>query len=291
MLPMKNVAIIGRDANKTNVALVRRWRAHGLDARLLSPSEARRVLRPGDVGVARLDVLPTLDGIEEGLFELLELAANGVRIVNNARSLVNAHDKLRTGRCLAAAGVPHVPTLHVRARDEVTLPPPLVVKPRFGSWGIDVMRCDDVESIDAVFATIARRRWFGRHGAIVQPLMPPMGRDLRILVANGEMVGAEGRVAARGEWRTNISVGGGHLALVPGSDAIKLAVAAAAATGGEFVGVDLMPTFGGHVVLEVNAAVEFDVNYATDGDVFAYAAAALGLVAPPVDVPLAVGLR
>jgi glutathione synthase/RimK-type ligase-like ATP-grasp enzyme len=289
---MKNIAIIGRDANKTNVDLVRRWRALGLDARLLAPSEARRVLRPGDIGVARLDVLPTLDGIEEGLLELLELAADGVRIVNNARSLVNAHDKLRTGRCLAAAGVPHVPTLHVRAREEVTLPPPIVFKPRFGSWGIDVMRCDDVGSIDAVFATIERRRWFGRHGAIVQPLMPPMGRDLRILVANGEMVGAEGgRVAARGEWRTNISVGGGHLAIVPGSDAIELAVAAAAATGGEFVGVDLTPTFGGHVVLEVNAAVEFDVNYASDGDVFAYAAAALGFVAPPIEVPLAAGLR
>jgi glutathione synthase/RimK-type ligase-like ATP-grasp enzyme len=124
-----------------------------------------------------------------------------------------------------------------------------------------------------------------RHGAIVQPLMPPMGRDLRLLVANGSVVGAEARVAAPGEWRTNISLGGSHLPLSPGSDPIEIALAAAAAIGGDFVGIDLMPTFGGFEVLEVNAAVEFDVTYATDGDVFARAAVALGFLPEPSSVP------
>jgi Glutathione synthase/Ribosomal protein S6 modification enzyme (glutaminyl transferase) len=140
-----------------------------------------------------------------------------------------------------------------------------------------VFRCDDADSIREVFATIASRNWFARHGAVVQPLLPPMGRDLRLLVARGTLVGAEARVAAAGEWRTNISLGGSHLPLKPTSQPIGIALAAAAAIGGDFVGVDLMPAFGGYVVLEVNAAVDFDVTYATDADVYVNVAVALGL--------------
>jgi RimK family alpha-L-glutamate ligase len=279
------VAVIGRESNETTVDLVRRWRAFGTDARLLSPAQACASLCPGDVALARLDVLPTLDGVEEGLLDLLVLEARRVRLINNARAILNAHDKLRTAGCLAAAGVPHVGTAHVRPGEPVDFQPPIVVKPRFGSWGKDVFRCDDRQAISDVFATIGRRPWFMRHGAIVQPLMPPMGRDLRLLVANGSVVGAEARVAAPGEWRTNISLGGSHLPLSPGSDPIEIALAAAAAIGGDFVGIDLMPTFGGFEVLEVNAAVEFDVTYATDGDVFARAAVALGFLPEPSSVP------
>jgi tetrahydromethanopterin:alpha-L-glutamate ligase len=287
---MNFVALIGRDTNETNVELVRHWRSLGTDAYLLTPSRARRALQRGDVALARLDVLPTLDGVESGLLELMELQAAGVRIINPARALVNAHDKLRTARCLAAAGVPHVETMHVRAGEDFSFMPPIVVKPRFGSWGMDVFRCDDAEAIADVFAKIQSRPWFRRHGAVVQPLMPPMGRDLRMLVANGESVGAEARVAAPGEWRTNISLGGSHLPLTPASQPKDLAIAAAAAIGADFVGVDLMPAFGGYVVLEVNAAVEFDVTYDADGDVFARVGVALGLIPAVEEAPVAVQL-
>ena len=282
---MGPVALIGRETNETNVDLVRRWRAMGIDAHLLSPVQARASLGRGDVALARLDVLRTLDGVEDGLLTVLELEARGVRVINGARALVNAHDKLRTARCLAAAGVPHVATYHVRWGDPVDFEPPIVVKPRYGSWGEDVFRCDDRRAIRDVFSTIAGRSWFTRHGAIVQPLMPPMGRDLRLLVAHGAVVGAEARVSAPGEWRTNISLGGSHLPLSPGSDPIDIAVAAAGAIGADFVGIDLMPAFGGFVVLEINAAVEFDVTYATDGDVFARAAVALGFLPEPLPAP------
>jgi [lysine-biosynthesis-protein LysW]--L-2-aminoadipate ligase len=287
---MNYVAVIGRDTNETSVELVRHWRALGAEAYLLTPTHARRALERGDVALARLDVLPTLDGVESGLLELMELQAAGVRIINPARALVNAHDKLRTARCLAAAGVPHVETMHVRPGEDFSFTPPIVVKPRFGSWGMDVFRCNDAEAIAEVFAKIQSRPWFRRHGAVVQPLMPPMGRDLRLLVANGESVGAEARVAASGEWRTNISLGGSHLSLTPTSQPKELAIAAAAAIGGGFVGVDVMPAFGGYVVLEVNAAVEFDVTYASDGDVFARIGVALGLIPAVEEAPVAVWL-
>jgi [lysine-biosynthesis-protein LysW]--L-2-aminoadipate ligase len=281
------VALIGRRSNETSVAVVRRWTALGIDAHLLTPAHARRVLRPGDVALARLDVLPTLDGVEGGLLDLMDLQARGVHVLNPARALVNAHDKLRTAQRLAAAGVPHVETTHVRIGDDLAFTPPIVVKPRFGSWGLDVFRCDDAQSIRKVFATVATRRWFARHGAVVQPLLPPTGRHLRMLVANGQVVGAEARIAAPGEWRTNISLGGSQLAFTPASEPAEIAVAAAAAVGGDFVGVDLMPSFGGHLVLEVNAAVELDGSYASGLDVYEKVAVALDLLPATAEVAAA----
>ena len=156
--------------------------------------------------------------------------------------------------------------------------PPVVVKPRFGSWGIDVFRCHTWEEIRQTLTAVSNRPWFSRRGAIVQELLPLAGHDVRVLVAAGTVVGAEERVAAPGEWRTNISLGGSHRPTVPSPAAASLAVAAVAALGGDFFGVDLMPVRRGYAVLEVNSAVDFDANYSLwNGDVFADVAGALGL--------------
>jgi [lysine-biosynthesis-protein LysW]--L-2-aminoadipate ligase len=282
---MPMVAVVGGAANPTNLDLVRKWQALGIDACLLSGAEARNELRPGDIAVGRLDVLRTLDGIEDGLLELLELRADGVRVVNSARALLNAHDKLRTAERLATAGIPHVPTQHVRELQEVELRPPLVVKPRFGSWGADVFCCDDGEALSTVFAEIAGRDWFKKHGAIVQPLIAPVGRDLRIIVAGRLVVGAESCVSAPGEWRTNVGLGGTRLPTAAWSAPSELALAAASAVDADLVGVDLLPSSDGYLVLEVNGAVEFDGTYSVGGDLYEQAADALGLVGVSIAAP------
>ena len=45
----------------------------------LTPHKALSVLGPGDGAVGRLDVLASLDGIDDGLWALGALAARGVR--------------------------------------------------------------------------------------------------------------------------------------------------------------------------------------------------------------------
>ena len=92
------------------------------------------------------------------------------------------------------------------------------------------------------------------------------------------MVGAVERVAAPGEWRTNVSLGGSRRAVEPADEAIRLALAAAAAIDADLVGVDLIPIEGGHLVLELNGAAEFDHAYDLPGsDVYLDAARALAL--------------
>jgi glutathione synthase/RimK-type ligase-like ATP-grasp enzyme len=54
-----------------------------------------------------------------------------------------------------------------------------------------------------------------------------------------------------------------------------LALSAARAAGVDLVGVDLLPTGNGFVVIELNGAVEFRAVYAPHRDVFADAVGAL----------------
>ena len=261
------VALVAHRRTPTNAALAA---CSGVE--VLSPVQALRTLAEGDVAIGRLDVSERLDGIEAGLWELARLEGTGVRVLNRPGALVAAHDKLATARALAAAGVPHPTTVQVTAPSSgVPIPPPVVVKPRFGSWGRDVVLCEDVGQLRARLAELAERPWFRTHGALVQQLVPPQGQDLRLVVAGGSVVGAVRRIAAAGEWRTNVALGATREAVSPPPEACALALAAARAIEGDLVGIDLLPTpDGGFVVLELNGAVEFNHQYALDGgDVFA----------------------
>ena len=64
----------------------------------MTPQDALATLRPGDAALGRLDVLPTLDGMDDGLWALGALAARGVHVLNDPASLLAAHDKLLTAR-------------------------------------------------------------------------------------------------------------------------------------------------------------------------------------------------
>ena len=279
--PVELVAIVGW-GQQTNRELADEWLKRGIPAVLLSPSDAASLLGPGDTALVRLDVLPTLDGIEEGLDESVELPLHGVRVLNSRSALVRAHDKLQTAQRLVAARIPHPKTVHLpRAGAPLGLRPPLVLKPRFGSWGADVFRCDTKREVEAVLRLVRDRPWFRRHGALLQELLPPAGRDIRLLVAGGRVVGGVQRVAPPGEWRTNVSLGAVRLPVKPSPELNRLAIAAAAAIGGDFVGVDLLPLRDGYAVIELNGAVEFDHSYDLDGhDVYEQLAEALVVLQP-----------
>jgi RimK family alpha-L-glutamate ligase len=273
-------ALIAHRQTETNLRLVEAMPA-GFEAELTLPTQTLGRLAPGDLALARLDLLPTLDGIEPGTWELARLEAEGVRVLNPLRTLLGMHDKLLTARLLSAAGLPHPKTRHVvHARAPVSLEPPYVIKPRFGSWGAEVHRCGDRASAAARLDELTTRGWFRKHGVLVQELVPPLGHDLRIVVAAGQVVGAVQRVAAPGEWRTNVALGGVRQPAHPPLAARELALAAAAAADADLVGVDLLPTpDGSWVVIELNGAVEFNDEYSLDRDVFAAAAEALVVAA------------
>jgi RimK family alpha-L-glutamate ligase len=268
----RSVVILGKPT-ETNCALVEAFAERGQRAGLAEPGRSPD-LGHGDLALARLDVLPTLDGIEPGLWQLPRLERQGVEVLNKPLALLAAHDKLSTALLLARAGIDQPRTAHLREVSAPSFPGPYVVKPRFGSWGRDVYRCRDEGELRARVERLRRRRWFRRQGALVQSLVEPTGRDLRLVVAGGRVVGAVERCALPGEWRTNVALGASRRRVSGTPAARALALRAVAALGLDLAGVDIASDESGlSYVLEVNGAVDFNATYGDD--VFATTASAL----------------
>jgi RimK family alpha-L-glutamate ligase len=270
------VALVAHHESETNLRLVEAAPL-GVQAEIVRPSRIRSWLGPGDAAIARLDVLRSLDGMENGSFEVGLQENECIPVLNPLSALMATHDKLQTSRILEAAGLPHPRTVHVEDTSYVgAVELPVVLKPRFGSWGSDVMLCTTDRQLWDSLAEISTRPWFRTHGVLMQELIPPLGHDLRIVVAAGQVVGAVRRQAAEGEWRTNVALGAERQHADPPRPAIELALGAAAAVGADLVGVDLLPIEGdGWAVIELNGAVEFNDEYSLGGDVFALAMKAL----------------
>jgi RimK family alpha-L-glutamate ligase len=269
-------AVVAHRRSATNAALVDAARAWGLDAEILDPRRALALLEPGDVALGRLDIREGLDGIERGTGELERLAAGGVDVRNPPGTLVVAHDKLLTARTLRLAGLPHPHTALISPALPAAAPElPLVLKPRFGSWGRDVVLCSTADELETALVRLQAKPWFREHGALAQELVEPRGWDLRVIVAGGRVVGAARRIAPNGEWRTNAALGAEVVPAEAPPLARALALAAARAARAGLLGIDLLPTRNGFVVLELNGAVDFRPLYLSNGDVFAEAVAAL----------------
>ncbi len=231
---------------ETNAALIQALAGLDVDAAWLPSPDIARRLTAGDTVLSRLDVRPTLDGVEDGIRELCRAERMGVTVLNNGSSMVRSHDKLATALVLSSSGVQHPQTAHVSEQGkEPPLPLPVVLKPRFGSWGKDVVRCGTKEEYHRYLAELTNRTWFRTQGVLVQELVQPQGYDLRLIVAGGRVVGAVERHAKPGEWRTNVALGARRRPASPENRAIELAEEAANAVGGDLVGIDLLPLRGG----------------------------------------------
>lgn len=276
---VRQAFVVGGET-ETNLALAEAFASLGCRSAVTS---ARGALAAsvGDVILNRLDVLPSLDGVELGFWTMTRVERTGAVLLNRPGALLNAHDKLATALLLARAGVPQPLSAHVReAQVPERLRPPFVVKPRFGSWGRDVFRCETPDDLCLLLERLAHRHWFRRQGALVQELVPTTGRDLRLLVAAGRVIGAIERVALPGEWRTNVALGACRRPAEAPLKACVPALRAVDALGLDLAGVDLLvDDEGNYLVLEINGAVDFTADYTPRVDPFLVTADAL--LAPP----------
>jgi glutathione synthase/RimK-type ligase-like ATP-grasp enzyme len=218
-----------KPSRPTSSALVDAARELGLEAAALEPARLDRTARVGDVVLGRLSVRASLAGVERGLDDLGRASARGIFVLNPPAALLAASDKLSTALRLARAGVPHPRTALVGGGSPPVLYPPVVVKPRFATGGAGLAVCRDAESLARRLARLRGERWFRRHGAVMQELLP-VTRELRVLVAGGRVVGdAE-------------------------PDAARYALAASAAAETDLVAVDLVESDGSLVVLDLDPA-------------------------------------
>ena len=87
-----------------------------------------------------------------------------------ARRRLRHHGRTRlTARILRRAGVPHPRTWLIADGAPSPAPElPVVLKPRFGSWGRDVVLCNTTDELDAQLDRLRYRDWFREHGGMTR---------------------------------------------------------------------------------------------------------------------------
>ena len=181
------------------------------------------------------------------------LENRGLRVVNSPRAIERSVDKFYTTTLLHDAGL-LVPETVVCERVEDAMAAvrsmgDVVIKPIFGSLGHGMVRVSDPD----VALRVVRALDQIRSVFYIQRAIDHSGRDLRVFVVGGRVLGAIERRAPAGEWRTNVAIGGSATAVDISPEVERVALRAAAAVGADYAGVDVLPARDGALyVLEVN---------------------------------------
>jgi RimK family alpha-L-glutamate ligase len=220
-------------------------------------SEGTSIL-DADAVLARIIPSGSLEQIIFRVDALHWIEERGVAVMNSPRAIERAVDKFYTTALLQEAGLPTPETVVCEGLDEA-MPAVramladggyVIVKPIFGSMGHGLVRLSDPDVAFRVLRSLDQVRTV----FYLQRAIDHGGRDIRAFVVGGRVLGAIERWAVEGDWRTNVARGGSARAFELPSEWQRLALAAAAAVGADYAGVDLLPSRdGGVFVLEVNA--------------------------------------
>ncbi|MBV8835084.1 MAG: RimK family alpha-L-glutamate ligase [Alphaproteobacteria bacterium] len=180
------------------------------------------------------------------------LDALGVPVWNNARAIERCVDKSMTSFLLARAGIPTPPTWAVQSAQQAAAilereAAPLVLKPLFGSQGRGLRLIRSLGDLPPP-AEIAGVYYLQRYVGVERQGF----QDFRVLVVRGRVIATMMRHASH--WITNVKRGGKPVSAVADATMKDLAIAAAAAVGADFAGVDIIHDAAGRaLVLEVNS--------------------------------------
>jgi tetrahydromethanopterin:alpha-L-glutamate ligase len=237
----------------------------GTEAAVLSLQDCAFTLGEGGPGIAMpgfADALPDavlVRTIAAGSFEqvtlrlglLHALAALGVPVINDARAIERCVDKSMTSFLLHRAGIATPPTLASESaaqaeRWRAGTAAELVAKPLFGSQGrgLQRFRAEEASPPAEQYAGVHYlQRFVGREEG---------WRDFRVMVVGGAGVAAMLRHGQ--SWVTNVRRGARCEAVAATGELASMSIAAAAAVGADYAGVDLIEDRSGRLlVLEVNS--------------------------------------
>jgi RimK family alpha-L-glutamate ligase len=259
----QNVISFRRAAAQRNVEL-REWIPHRIsvwcgDGRV----EPLYENAPQDPGVIIHRTISRLQGIVVPALRLWE--SSGSRILNDLSASVLARDKLATAMKLTEAGLPVVPGLAFFPWEETVfsrLPPgSTVIKPAHGRQGrgVTFFATRDEAEVEARAIQWGDAREILSEHSLAQPVIGPVGQDIRAYVVNGGCVAVARRAASDPrERRANLTLGAVATPLPLGHPAASLAVAATEAVGLDYAGVDLVEDAdAGLQILEVDAWAGF----------------------------------
>jgi ribosomal protein S6--L-glutamate ligase len=215
-----------------------------------------------DVMITRPAVLRDVD-LSIALIEQMEMA--GLALFNKYDSILKAKNKIKTVQILDHYGIPIPKTVVLQRLDDVAQAAklvggfPVIVKNPFGSYGNGVTIMESMRALNSFLV------WDKPLYLIQEYVKYSKGKDIRIFVVNGKVVGSMMRSAKKGEFRSNIELGGVGMKVELTPEEISIAIRAVQALDLSYAGVDVMRSKNGPVVLEVNSNPGFKALEQTTG--------------------------
>jgi ribosomal protein S6--L-glutamate ligase len=208
-----------------------------------------------DVLIPRLDLVARTD-LEVSLIKQFQLM--NIPVVNRYMPTLNAKNKLRTMQILSKKGIPVPKTIVVRkfeyldAAIEAVGGYPVILKSPFGSFGVGVIILESRRSLYSALDFIVNN--VKSNMLMIQEYVAEAdGSDFRAFVVGDRVVAAMRRTAKKGDFRSNLHLGGEASKVVLTKQEQSLAVKAMKALGLQVAGVDLLRSKKGPMVMEVNS--------------------------------------
>jgi tetrahydromethanopterin:alpha-L-glutamate ligase len=264
------IAILCEEPGWHGAELQRAFQARGVESNFLSlrtchlnfSSTGPAVVLPGfedklPDGVLVRDVPGgTLEQVVLRLDVLHALRELGIKVYNDGRAIERTVDKALTSFLLCRAGLPSPPTCVTEVPEaacaflaaETASGHQVVAKPLFGSLGVGLLRVGS--GMDLPDPAGEGAVWYLQR--YVETGADDRGwHDLRVLVVGGTAVAAMIRHGT--SWVSNVAQGARCEPLAGDDELERLAIAAAAAVGVDYAGIDLVRDRAGCLqVLEVN---------------------------------------
>ncbi len=130
---------------------------------------------------------------------------------------------------------------------------PLVAKKSYGSFGAGVQLVHGMPELQKV-----EEEWLYIPHFYQRYIAESSGRDIRVIVVGGKALGGMERVAQKGEFRSNIELGGVGRKIELTETEKKAAETAAKTLNLDYCGVDILQTLKEPIICEVNSNAFFE---------------------------------
>ena len=186
----------------------------------------------------------------------------GVILINGSHSIDTVKDKLYTQQVLGESNLPVPKTLLVRHPInlewvEQNIGFPVIIKTLSGSFGAGVFLAEDKKQFRQLLkmAEITKKSY----NIIVQEFVnDSWGKDLRVFVLNGKVIGCMMSQATDDDFRANITRGGEGIPYQITDEIEWLGGESSRLLGLDIAGVDLLFDNGGFKICEVNSSPGFE---------------------------------
>jgi ribosomal protein S6--L-glutamate ligase len=197
---------------------------------------------------------------EYGILVVRQFEAMGIPVVNGSDAILNSRNKFRALQVCAMKGLDIPDSVLSRSLTDIPFATrivrtfPVVLKVLTGSQGIGVMVAESRAAAESILGTMLS---MDRDVILQQFIKESEGVDIRVLVVGGKVIASMRRKAKTGEFRANFHRGGSGEEFKLPKSYEQVALKAAKAVGLDIAGVDILESYDGPKILEINSSPGF----------------------------------